>query len=370
MPEFQDSITLKGTRITNDGYLVTEAFAVRTGIQLYTGDEVDKENVLGLRDKPIVRVYRSEDEVRSPSSLQSFSHAPITVGHPKQGVTADNWKELAVGEVSTEAVWDGNKIKLPLIIKDKAAVEGVNAGTRELSAGYICELVADSGTTPDGQEYDAVQKNIRINHLAVVPNGRAGQECRIGDADNWGASPIAKEQEMATKHIAIGDSTAEIVDKDADKVTSYIKNLNDAHKASLDAKDAEIATKDARIAELEKSQLSDAELDKRVAARSKLVADAATIAPKADFTGLSDSEIRKKAVTAIDAKYADQSEAYINAMFDIQLDAAKARAEKEKNTDPAMRHVIDNQGNTQNVDDSLGYNAREQELVNNWKQKD
>ncbi|MFI7909566.1 DUF2213 domain-containing protein, partial [Acinetobacter baumannii] len=26
----------------------------------------------------------------------------------------------------------------------------------------------------NGQEYDAIQRNIRVNHLAIVPRGRAG----------------------------------------------------------------------------------------------------------------------------------------------------------------------------------------------------
>lgn len=370
MHNFNDSVTLKGTRITDDGYMVTEAFAVRTGIQLYTGKEVDPDNTLGLRDKDIVRVYRSEQEVRSPNSLSSFSHAPVTMGHPKEAVTADNWKDLAVGEVSTEAVWDGNKIKLPLIIKDSLAIQGVQSGERELSAGYTCQLVADSGVSPEGEEYDAEQKDIRINHLAVVKYGRAGSECRIGDADNWGPSPITKEVEMTMKHIAIGDATAAVAETDADKVTAFIGNLRDAHSAAIDAKDAEIAKKDAKIAELEAKQMSESDIDKRVAERAQLVSDASTIAPKADFSGLTDAEIRKKAVVTIDAKYADKSDAYISAMFDIQLDAAKVAKEQESNSDPVLKHVIDNQSNRTKTDDSLGYGARENDLMNNWKQKD
>lgn len=362
-----DRVTLSGTRLTQDGYLVTEAFAVRTGIQLYTGSEIDDKNELGLRDKPIVRVYRAEDEVRSPASLQSFSHAPITIGHPNQPVTSDNWKDLAVGEVSTEAVWDNNKIKLPLILKDKNAINGVIDGTRELSAGYTCEIHLQSGTTADGQVYDAVQKNIQINHLAVVPQGRAGHECRIGDADNWGASPIDKEVKMTTKHIALGDTTAEVMDKDADKVTSYIKGIQDKFTAQIDAKDAEIAKKDAEIATLKASQMSDAQLDQRVAERAQLVEDAKKIAPDVEFKGLSDQEIRKKAVVSVDAEYADKSDAYINAMFDIQLKQAEKDNKTKQQQDNVMLGSLKSTNNQQQ--DALGYNAREQELLNNWNKE-
>ena len=99
--QFTDAATVSGTRRTAEGYLIADAKAVRTGVQLYAGSE------LGKPESDIVRVFRSEEEVRSTDSLRSFSHAPVTVDHPSVPVTAENWKELAVGEVSTAATWDG-----------------------------------------------------------------------------------------------------------------------------------------------------------------------------------------------------------------------------------------------------------------------
>lgn len=129
--QFTDAVSVAGTRQTADGYLIADAKAVRTGIQTYLGSEVGKP------EHATVRVYRSEAEVRSADSLRSFSHAPVTVDHPSAPVTSANWKDLAVGEVSTAATWDGNRISLPLILKDARAVAG---GKRELSAGYSRDL--------------------------------------------------------------------------------------------------------------------------------------------------------------------------------------------------------------------------------------
>ena len=67
---FTDAVTVSGTRRTADGYLIAEAKSVRTGIQLYSGDEVGKPSM------PIVRVYRPADQVFADASLQSFTHAP------------------------------------------------------------------------------------------------------------------------------------------------------------------------------------------------------------------------------------------------------------------------------------------------------
>ncbi len=185
--QFTDTVAVSGTRRTADGYLIADAKAVRTGIQTYLGSEVGKPELA------MVRVYRSEEEVRNVDSLRSFSHAPVTIDHPTVAVNAENWKDLAVGEVSTAAAWDGNRISLPLILKDAGAINAVIGGKRELSAGYVCELDWTAGVTADGQPYDAQQKNIRANHVAIVDRGRAGPECRIGDAagpHKWGIAAI------------------------------------------------------------------------------------------------------------------------------------------------------------------------------------
>src|SRR4030095_16165143 len=52
---------------------------------------------------------------------------------------------------------------------------------REVSMGYLAEVVPESGVTPDGQHYDAKQTCIRFNHLALLPPGhaRAGSGARL-----------------------------------------------------------------------------------------------------------------------------------------------------------------------------------------------
>lgn len=153
--QFTDAVAVSGTRRTADGYLVAEAKAVRKGIQLYLGDEVGKPEMR------VVRVYRPEEEVFSDASLQSFTHAPVTDDHPKDAVTSENWKDLAVGEVSTAAKKDGEWVWLPLILKDAKAISKVEGDKRELSAGYTCELVWGDGVTPSGEAYDASRPTSR-----------------------------------------------------------------------------------------------------------------------------------------------------------------------------------------------------------------
>lgn len=328
---FTDAAPVEATRKTQDGYLVTTARSVRTGIQLYRGSEV------GKADMDIVRVYRPEEEVFAADSLQSFSHAPVTMDHPAEAVTGDNWRALAVGEVSTAAKRDGEWVALPLILKDAAAISAVEAGKRELSAGYTCTLDWTPGIAQDGQVYDAVQRQIRINHLAVVDRARAGSQARIGDgADIWGVSPVlpqdGKERPMGDKPlktVTVDGLSIEVTDQGAQVIAKLQQQLSDAatartkadadHAAAIAAKDTELGKKDAEIETLKAKAFDEAKLDQLVADRADIVSRAKTIAPDLKTDGVKNAEIKRQAVAAKfgdEAKVKDKSDDYVSALFD------------------------------------------------------
>lgn len=170
-----DAAEITGTRFTREGYLVANARVARVGVQQYLGAE------LGKPERGIVSVYRPADEVFRHDSMASFAHRPVTIGHPQDGVAAENWKQHAVGAVGGDVARDGDFIRVPLVVMDAKAVREIQAGTREISMGYRCRLDFTDGTSPTGAPYQAVQRDIVINHAAIVPKGRAGAECRIGD---------------------------------------------------------------------------------------------------------------------------------------------------------------------------------------------
>jgi len=251
--KFVDSANIGTVKRTSDGYVTAYAKAVRAGVQDYAGAE------LGLMDRARVRVYRPPEEVFSADSLRTFSHAPITINHPAELVDADNWKALAVGEVSTEAVRDGDFIALPLILKDAAAIKALEGGKKELSAGYTAEI-----EFVDHADYDAVMRNIRINHLALVDKARAGSEARIGDsaANQWGISPLTTEKDTVMvdmKAVAIGDKAINVKADDADTLTKLIAD-----------KDTAIGELTAKLADAEGKILSDEQIQEK----AKAIADA------------------------------------------------------------------------------------------------
>lgn len=173
---FTDRATISGTHRTADKYLAADARIARTGIQIYSGREVGKPGMAS------VRVYRSPEEVFAPAAMASIAHKPITLDHPADNVDASRWKGTAVGWTGESVTRDGSSIRVPMMVADAGAIASIDSGVRELSAGYTCDLDWTPGTTPDGEAYDARQVGIRVNHVAIVPRGRAGSECRIGDS--------------------------------------------------------------------------------------------------------------------------------------------------------------------------------------------
>lgn len=166
-------------RTTMDGYLIATPKIARTGIQLYRGAEV------GRPDMAVVRVYRPASEVFAHDACRSYSYLPVTLEHPDAPVTSASWKRHAIGETSNRITRDGDAVRVDCLVRDGAAVKAIKDGAKtQLSVGYTCDLTFQSGVTPDGQPYDAIQKSIRANHLAVVANARGGSTLRIGDRKN------------------------------------------------------------------------------------------------------------------------------------------------------------------------------------------
>lgn len=177
---FADRLTLDKPRRTADGYMAIHARAARTGVYQYLGREIDPEGKNFAADK-IVNVYRPPDEVFDKASLGSFIGKPITDDHPAEGVDASNWRDLARGTIMGAAK-DGEYVGFDLAFLDADMITKIDEGKRELSNGYAARLDVEDGIAPDGTEYQAVQREIRGNHVAVVDAGRAGSSCRIGDA--------------------------------------------------------------------------------------------------------------------------------------------------------------------------------------------
>jgi hypothetical protein len=272
MPDarFLDAAEISSVRKTDDGYLVADVLCARTGCQSYLASEI------GLFGDEVVNVYRPEGAVFAKDSLSTYAHKPVTVGHPPEQVTSDNWKKYAVGDVGGEIARDGEFVRVSIKVMDSEAIKAIEGGVREISMGYTTPISYVDGVAPDGTSYRAVQSGpIRVNHLALVERARGGSKLRVGDdANEWGAAPITPtadegERQMPDnlRKVVVDGLSVTTTDEGAQAIAKLTKQLDEAassHEASIKAKDAEIAdlkkqveTKDGELAAVKKT-LSDA----------------------------------------------------------------------------------------------------------------
>lgn len=328
-----DTATFDSLRRTADGYLVTDVRVARTGVQSYKGKELGIEG----RDSDTIRLWRPEDEVFKDTAMQSYAHRPVTIEHPKKMVDATTWKEVSVGQTGDQVVRDGQFVRVPMVLMDAAAIKAVESGKRELSMGYTCEIELADGVTPDGEPYDAIQRNLRMNHLAVVTMARGGSQLKLGDELNQEEEKMT-DNVHKTRTVLVDGLQVETTDAGAAAIERLQRNLADAAvaaKAANDAASAEMAKRDAEIDGLKKQVLTDAALDARVASRIALVDNARKIDPKVVTDGKTDDEIRRAVVVAaIGDTMASKDTAYLNVRFDVLVeDAAKA--------DPVRKAAMD-----------------------------
>lgn len=324
-----DKATISGTRKTVDGYLVTDARVARGGnIQEYFGHE------FGDREDPnrVVKVYRPEDEIFKRSSLSTFAHKPVTMDHPAEGVSPETFRRDAVGHVGSDVVRDGEFVRVPLVIMDKAAIDAIEGGKREISMGYDCELVMDAGTTPDGRAYDAYQKNIRINHCAIVAAGRAGHACRVGDslvrAKQLGDKPMTKTVTIDGKPFDVADEVAAAFEA-AKAAQSKVADTTKAASDVLDAAQKAVSDMKADLEAAKKAVPTADQIGAMVAELADTREAAKAVAPTLDTRGLNTAAaIKAAAVKAAlgDEAVKDRSADYLSAAFDM-LAARKADAD-------------------------------------------
>lgn len=160
-----DSIPLDETYWTKEGYLIDHPVVTSTGIFEYMNP-----------DGSIRRELRLPDEVFDPASLASYKGKPVILTHEAGVVDKRNVDREHIGTILSEGYQDGNNVRAEIIIHETDTMK--RSGLRELSLGYSLDLDRTPGVW-NGQPYDAIQRNIRINHLALVDKARAGEKARL-----------------------------------------------------------------------------------------------------------------------------------------------------------------------------------------------
>lgn len=160
-----DSIPLDETYWTDEGFLIDHPVVTSVGIFEYMNP-----------DGSMRRELRLPENVFDPASLASYKGKPVILTHEAGVVDKDNVNQEHIGTILSEGYQDGDDVCCEIVIHDTDTMK--KSGLRELSLGYSLDLDETPGIWK-GQHYDAIQKNIRINHLALVDKARAGDQARL-----------------------------------------------------------------------------------------------------------------------------------------------------------------------------------------------
>lgn len=175
-------------RITDgNGWFEVKANPIsRVGVFPYSGAQLGKTGPDALR---IYQVYRPAEELADPECIESFKLIPWVDDHTMIGPTLQSLTDSAIaaeakgvqGVIGEDVFFKDGTLYGNIKAFSSILAELIATGKRELSAGYRCVYDVVAGVF-EGQHYDAIQRQIRGNHLALVKEGRMGPQVAVLDA--------------------------------------------------------------------------------------------------------------------------------------------------------------------------------------------
>ena len=174
----------KKTKTREGFYKFFNVPVARSGYFDYAVEELLVDGVLdqGYKKGEILKAYRPK-ETFTDAVIQSINGMPITLGHPKTGIaTPDNVKfeGSITGNAFLESSEDGevNLIISEITLYSRSIISAYEKGMRELSIGFYYKKPVEWRT---GDNFNFIEEIIKINHLALVPRGRAGFGYRLNN---------------------------------------------------------------------------------------------------------------------------------------------------------------------------------------------
>lgn len=219
-----DSLPMSKAYFTPEGFLRDKPILTSTGIFEYSNP-----------DGSIRRELRLPEDVFSPESLKSYRGKPVVVTHDAGLIDKNNVAENQIGTILSEGERSGDDVRAEIIIHDTDAMK--DAGFKELSLGYNLDLDETPGEW-HGQHYDAIQRNIRINHLALVRDARAGEQARLNLDSRDNKNVLKGGKKMSKKIVNARRGDAVLSDEEFAKAIDEYK-ARKAEREKTDADDVE-----------------------------------------------------------------------------------------------------------------------------------
>lgn len=312
-----DRAPIKATK-TPEGFVQDSPILSRVGVFEYRQP-----------DGTIRKEFRPPEEVFHADHLASIAGKPITDEHHGR-ITSANARGKLIGATMSPGRADAenpDNLRGDIVIHDATSL-----GTkRELSLGYTLDLDETPGEYK-GVRYDAVQRNIRVNHLALVSRGRAGNaRLNLDAADAVSVSTEDDDPIMTTIKLRLDsgqeiDSTPEAALAYSTLLASRVaeKSRADAAEATRDGLQAKVDAHEAALKQAREDGRKDA------AGRLKLEGEAKQLLGDKFKADAKDADIRIaviKHVRGDSVDLAGKSDAYVEAAYDLaHADGLKAAA--------------------------------------------
>lgn len=301
------------------------AYVTRTGVLTYR-----------RADGSVVRELRHPDDVFRADSLETLRDAPVTVGHPGDGLTwvdpqnAHDHEVGVVHDVHQKAPY----VDARLSVRRADVIRRIDAKELvEVSAAYDAQIDPTPGVY-EGEAYDQRQTGITYNHVALLPpgKGRAGQSVRLrldsadavieasgepGTNTNEPAQPATETAKhvppsppspapeavqggtMTTRKLRVDGVEYELPESAASVLEKVVKERDD-HKKRADEAEAQ---RDIVRADLDKAR--DPKTVAGLVGQRVELERAATkvLGAEQRFDGLSDRDVREKVLAVVSPSF-------------------------------------------------------------------
>lgn len=235
----------------------------KVGVFDYSGAQI------GAADpNRIYRVYRPAEELADPATIESFKLLPIVddhtmLGNPNEGMTPAEDKGVA-GVIGEEVYFKHPYLLANIKVFSETLRQKIEAGKIDLSGGYRCFYEFTPGIF-EGEPYDAIQRQPRGNHLALVDEGRMGSDVVVLDhlkftVDKKDTITMENEKLLSALQAALDklNKGSALTQEDIENLASVVNSL--AQPTSKEKTDDPAATDnndDALVEEIAPDNVSD-----------------------------------------------------------------------------------------------------------------
>lgn len=147
----------------------------------YRGHEIPDYEKLGLDPQKIYQLLRDPEELKK--AVPTLNGVQVLRKHiPVSAEDHQPWD--TVGATLNNAEFVEPYLRNSIVVWAKDDIDAIKSGAKkELSMGYRYTPVMEPGTF-QGMPYDGVMRDIVVNHVAIVEDGRAGPDVVVGDSND------------------------------------------------------------------------------------------------------------------------------------------------------------------------------------------